>query len=248
MLKSMIGSVTSFDGQTIHYFFTKGRRTIVFLHPLATDWTYWEKTMAYFSEKGYGAVAPTLRGHSFERTKLKKIRAEDHVRDIEILIKKLKLHNPIFVGSSLGGAIAAAYRLKHPSAKCICINTPFDSAPNAIWLYFDLIALILRPFAVLFNRFKRRDYDYSNSRVTNAVLLTFFSARKLDYVGVYLNYYWLRQIRGIKDAGVIKIVSRRDEVIIPHIYPDYEIDGNHHCVLSEPNVVNPLLLKIIEKL
>jgi pimeloyl-ACP methyl ester carboxylesterase len=240
-------SITSFDGQIIPYQYYKGRKTIIFLHPLATDWTYWKKAISFFTARGYGAVVPTLRGHAFERTKLKSISEDDHVKDIEALIKKLGLSSPILVGASLGGAIAAAYHNKHPSTKCICINTPFDSAPKAIWLYFDVFAFVFRPFAVLLNLLKRRDFDYSRSTVTNALLLTFIAARKLDYKGVYMNYYWLRKIRGIKDSGVIKIVSRQDEVLTPHVQPDYEITGNHHCMLSEPNVVNSLILRIIEK-
>jgi hypothetical protein len=101
---------------------------------------------------------------------------------------------------------------------------------------------------MLLSLFRRRDFDYSRSKITNAVLLTFKTALKLDYRGVYLNYYWLRQLKGVRDSGVVKIVSRQDEVLTPHVEPDYEIDGNHNCVLSEPNVVNPLLLKIVEKL
>jgi pimeloyl-ACP methyl ester carboxylesterase len=241
-------SFTSFDGQVIPYQRYGGKKTIIFLHALATDWTYWKKPVAFFTRRGYGAVIPTLRGHSFERTRLKRITAEDHVKDIEVLISKLKLHNPVIVGASLGGAIAAAYCNKHPSAKCICINTPFDSAPNAIWLYFGLAEFLFRPISVLLNLFKRRNFDYSESNITNAVLLHFKTALTLDYKGIYLNYHWLRQLKGVKDSGVVKIVSKQDEVLTPHVTPDFEIDGNHHCVLSEPEVVNPLLLKIIEKL
>ncbi|MFH1181547.1 MAG: alpha/beta hydrolase [Candidatus Woesearchaeota archaeon] len=243
----MLGNYRSFDGEEISYLFLKGKKTIIFLHPLGTDWTYWKKTVAYFAKKGYGAVVPTLRGHSPERTKLKHISVEDHVRDIELLEEKLKLKNPVIIGCSIGGAIAAAYHTKHPAARCICINTPFDSAPKAIWLYFDIYAFLFMPIAMLLSLFKRRDFDFSRSKITNAVLLTFKTALKLHYRGVYLNYFWLRKLKGVKDSGVVKLVSRQDEVITPHYEPDYEIDGNHNCVISESNVVNPLLLKIIEK-
>jgi pimeloyl-ACP methyl ester carboxylesterase len=243
----MLNSFTSFDGQVIPYQHFKGKKTIIFLHPLATDWTYWKKTVAFFTAKGYGSVVPTLRGHSFEMTKLKSISVEDHVKDLEALIKMLNLTNPILVGASLGGAIAAAYHQKHPSAKCICINTPFDSVQKAIWLYFDIYAFFFKPIAFILSYFKNRDFDFSESKVTNAILLLFPAVRKLDYKGLYLNYGWLRRIKGVRDSGVFKIVARQDEVLTPHVIPDYEVDGNHHIVISEPDLVNHLLLHILEK-
>jgi pimeloyl-ACP methyl ester carboxylesterase len=243
----MKGVLKSFDGERIQYTLQNSGRPIIFLHPLGMDWTYWKKSAEFFADNGFCAIMPTLRGHSSSPTKLRKITIDDHVLDIEMLIDKLKLKNPVLVGCSIGGAIASAYHKSHKNALCISINAPFDSAPKAIWLYYDLYALLFKPVAMFLSMFKRVDYDFSKSKVSNAVLLTFITALKMNYKGVYLNYSWLRHIQGVKDSGVVKIATRQDEVITPHYTPDYELDGNHNCVLSEPDVINKLLLKIIQK-
>jgi pimeloyl-ACP methyl ester carboxylesterase len=240
-------SFSSFDGHEITYWRHKGRKAIIFLHPLGTDWTYWKKTVAFLAKQGYGAVVPNLRGHS-AKCSLKSISLEDHVRDLDTLVSRLKLASFIMIGCSLGGAIAAEYHRRHPSVKCICINTPFACAPTAIWLYFDVFALLMMPIALFLSIFRKRAFDFSQSKVTNALLLLFKTMLKLDYKGVYMNYFWLRKIKGASCASVIKIVSRQDEVLTPHIDPDYEIEGNHHCVISEPEVVNNLLLDILNQL
>lgn len=236
----------SFDKELIEYTYIRGpKQPLIFLPALGFDRTYWKKSIDYFVSRKHGVVAMTLRGHSPKRTKLKAISLEDHIRDLRELIKRLKLKNPVIIGASFGGLVAASYSSRYPKGKCICINTPFKPLKEIQRWYVPLLALAARTIAILTSPIRKRDFDISRSRVTNSLFLIIKGSFKLDYVGIQLNYNCLKNNRGVGPAGAITISSNNDEILKHPEKPDFEVSGNHHCPISKAETVNKLLEKII---
>ncbi len=244
--KVSMAKFRSFDKELIEYTYIRGsKQPLVFLPALGFDWTYWKKSIDYFVSRKHSVVAMTLRGHSPKRTKLKAISLEDHIKDLRGLIKRLKLKNPVFIGASLGGLVAASYSSGYPKRKCICINTPFKPLKEIQHRYVPFLASLVRTVAILTSFIRKKDFDISKSKVTNSLFLIIKGSFKLDYAGVQLNYNCLKNNKGVRPAGIITISSRDDEVLKHPEKPDFEVNGNHHCPISKAETINKLLEKII---
>lgn len=234
----------SFDGELIEYEHRKGRkRALVFLPALGFDATYWGRQIGYFSSRGFGVVAIRLRGCNPSRTGLRNIALEDHVRDVQLLLKGLHVARPVVIGASFGGVVAAACRASFPVKKCICINTPFICS-RGIRGYIRVAGILLKPLARL--DFVKRSFkiDFGNARNTNNIWLFFKAILKFNSWGVYMDYACLVAPRKLPRQGCITIVSVNDEVLLGKLPSDYLVSGNHNCAISSSREVNRIIEKI----
>lgn len=244
-----IGRFRSFDGEVLEYFYCKGTKApIVFLPALGFDWTYWKKSLDYFYGKGYGVLALTLRGHSQARAHMRSISIRDHLDDLKSLLSELKIKAPVLVGVSLGGMVVANYKAENRKCVCICINTPFDIA-RQLRFYIKLLAVLCRPLVELdwLQRPNQPYLDFSESRITNNIIMMFKGILKFNSYGIYLNYLCLKSSKPLKPEGCIVICSNKDEALKITAKADYVIDGNHNCVISRSHHVNALLERIINE-
>ena len=239
----------SFDGEVIDYLYMKGsKQTLVFLPALGFDWTYWNKSIRYFQSKGHGILAVTLRGHAAGRTRLKNIKISDHVNDLKLLCSRLNIKKPVLIGASLGGVVAAQFKLEEGARECICINTPFDGV-KSLQVYIPVLVFLSKPLLLL-DRFKRNDSsttDFSKSLITNNIIMILKALTKFNSYGMYLNYLCLNGMRPVAPKGCIAVSSRNDEALKAPRKADYFIAGNHNCAISNSEAVNRLLGKIIAK-
>ena len=239
----------SFDGQVIEYVYMKGsKQTLIFLPALGFDWTYWNKSIRYFQSKGYGILAITLRGHTASRTRLKTIKISDHINDLKLLCSRLNIRKPVLIGASLGGVVAAQFKLEEGARGCICINTPFDGV-KSIQAYIPVLVFLSQPL-ILLDRFKRNDSsttDFSRSSITNNIVMILKAMTKFNSYGMYLNYLCLKNMKPVLPKGCFAVSSRNDEALKAPRKADYFIAGNHNCAISNSEAVNRLLEKIITK-
>ncbi len=234
----------SFDSEVLEYAHFNGRTpTLVFLPALGFDLTYWGRSVAYFRSRGFGVAAITLRGHGRERTKLKRIALSDHVRDVRGILNKLKVRQPVIVGASLGGLVAAAYAKAFPAKLCICINAPFGGR-HALKLYIRLAAWLFMPWIML-DRVKRvpSGIDFSRCRNTNNLWMFLKSLWKFNSMGLYLTYLSLEPI-ALQGKRFLVIRSRNDEVL-KKCREGLLIEGNHNCAVSRADEVNSLIERFI---
>ncbi|HLD97656.1 MAG TPA: alpha/beta hydrolase [Candidatus Nanoarchaeia archaeon] len=242
-----VKSFRSFDGTVLDYVYLKGRNpVIVFVPAMGFDWTYWKRSLEYFSEKGHGVLALTLRGHSRARTQLRRISMEDHLKDLKSVLSELKIMHPVLVGASLGGAVAAAYKAENKKSVCICINTPFDSK-RQLRSYIKVLVWLCTPIVRLdfFPRPTLPRLDFSSSRITNNIILILKGILKFNSYGIYLNYLCLKKSVPVKPTGCIVICSNKDEAVKITPKADYIIAGNHNCVISKSQQINALLERVI---
>lgn len=118
--KSEVGRVTTFDGVSIEYESRgKGEPTIVLVHGWCCDRTYWEKQVAYFSER-YRVVTLDLAGHGNSGLDRSMWSMPAYGKDIKAVVEKLDLGQIVIVGHSAGAyaALAGANLLKE---RTICV-------------------------------------------------------------------------------------------------------------------------------
>lgn len=222
-----------------------GKQTIVFLPALGFDYTYWKKSSSYFNAKGYATLAVTLRGHAAVRTTLRHISLQDHVQDLQEIVSFLQIKNPVVVGASLGGSVAATYNRTYPNQieKCICINTPFTI--NDIYTYIRLGIEIIHPIVFLDYMTRTSTTNFSTSKHTNYFLMSLQYILKFNTFGLYLNYLCVKRMGTISHQGAVTIDVTDDEVIKKRAEHDFRIEGNHNVVISRNEAVNMLIEKII---
>lgn len=84
---------------------------VVFLHSGVTDRRMWAEQMAELAAEGYHVVSYDRRGYGQTETQNVPF---SHLIDLEAVLDQLSIHAAIFVGSSMGGALAIDFAIEHP--------------------------------------------------------------------------------------------------------------------------------------
>ena len=108
--KSAQSGMAEVGGGRLYYEIAGKGRTVVFIHGGLADSRMWDDQFKKFA-KNFRVVRYDLRG--FNRSDFPKA-AFSHVDDLYALLKFLKIEKASFIGSSLGGMIAADFALEHP--------------------------------------------------------------------------------------------------------------------------------------
>ena len=109
-------------------------RALVFVHGFGGYAMQWEQQLVEFADKNR-VVAMDLRGHGLSDRPTSKYTVDELVGDLEHIVDTLALP-PQFVllGHSFGGALAAAYTVKHPDRveRLILVSTSVDFKLNPL--------------------------------------------------------------------------------------------------------------------
>lgn len=100
-------------GQKIHYEEVGSGPVVVLLHNLGGDLSDWDKTIPLLSQK-YRVIAFDQIGAGQSDKPFINYRPATWVDFLEGVYKELKINSASLVGHSMGGAVAAAFALKHP--------------------------------------------------------------------------------------------------------------------------------------
>jgi pimeloyl-ACP methyl ester carboxylesterase len=115
------------NGITLHYYRTGNGSLppMVLSHGYTDNGLCWTD-LALAMEKKYDCIMYDLRGHGLSEAPATGYTIEDNVSDIVGLIKALKLSNPVIIGHSLGGSIAAVVAAQYPDIpqKVVLIDPP----------------------------------------------------------------------------------------------------------------------------
>jgi non-heme chloroperoxidase len=128
--------------------------TIFMIHGMFCKGNSWDKFRAFFEEKGYGCITPTLRFHDIAPTdkpdpKLGTTSLLDYADDLQQEIEKLN-QVPIIMGHSMGGLLAQILGSRG-LAKVLVLLTP-SSPRGASSLNPFLIARYIRIFGSALKR------------------------------------------------------------------------------------------------
>ncbi len=128
----------SFDETIIGYqIIGQGKKPIVLCNGLGGFASAWTPLLEYFADR-YRFVTWDYRGlaHSDPPADPSKMRMEDHVNDLEVLLKKEGIEKTLFGGWSMGVQVALEYYRKNPASfeALFLLNGtsgyPFDTALN----------------------------------------------------------------------------------------------------------------------
>ena len=88
-------------------------RTLVFIHGLSDNLTYWEFLTSKLS-CDYQVLRVDLQGHGQSELIDDKITVDTYVNDLNELLKDLEISKVNLIGFSLGGAVAIDFAAKYP--------------------------------------------------------------------------------------------------------------------------------------
>jgi len=145
-------------------------RTVVFVHGMYMTPACWSEWVAYFSSKGYRAVAPAWPGRDRSVEALRQahpdpqtaaLRLQDILDSVSRVIASLD-EKPILVGHSMGGLVVQLLSAQGKAAATVAIDSapPFGvfttrfSFLKANWGHVTPFASLASPVAMDFPRFQ----------------------------------------------------------------------------------------------
>jgi pimeloyl-ACP methyl ester carboxylesterase len=101
----------------------EGMPVLIFVHGWSCDRTYWKDQIKYFSKK-LKVVTIDLAGHGESGLNRKAWTIQSYGDDVAAVVRKLDLHQIIFVGHSMGGDVIAeaALRVRDRAAGLILVD------------------------------------------------------------------------------------------------------------------------------
>ena len=111
----------------MHYqeFNLSSNKTAVLLHGLGANGNSWQFQWQALADAGYRVIVPDMFGFGKSPYENKKNTIESMADDVNKLLLNLGVEKAVFVGLSMGGAIAMRFALKYPAKveKLILANT-----------------------------------------------------------------------------------------------------------------------------
>jgi len=143
----------SFDGEKIAYQFLSNppnyQDTIVLVHGFGGDPNFLipfvEELIKLIPKKRI--ISYNLRGHGYSTMRFPKNAQsfeQTHTKDLQFLLRHLKIKNPILVGHSLGGIAVQEYLVEklepHPKKTIfVCTTTHLSGLPQIKKVFFELL-------------------------------------------------------------------------------------------------------------
>lgn len=102
---------------------------VVFLHAGVTDRRMWAEQMALLEAEGFHVIAYDRRGFGGTESPDEPF---SHVTDLEAVLDSLSIGAAVFVGASMGGALAIDFALENPdrAIALVLIGTAVSGAPE----------------------------------------------------------------------------------------------------------------------
>lgn len=132
------------------------RPAVMLVHGMWSRPPVWDNFRAYFEDRGYRVIVPTLRHHTIEpgdtpHPELGTTSLADYVSDIVIEIGRLR-RKPLIIGHSMGGLIAQMLAARNLARAAVCLA----SAHCAGYVTFDRGPILLFRDHVVSGRFWRK--------------------------------------------------------------------------------------------
>ena len=143
----------TFDGLKLKYRIKRNKKPfLVFLPGFFGNSSVWVPVLRYFEKKGYSTLTFDFRGHGFsDKPRRKRLyRFENFVKDLDLLLKKEKIKNFIFIGYSTGGQIAVYHQARFKKAKkMVLISTNYEN-PGRYKYDLDLLTMPTKILCFIF--------------------------------------------------------------------------------------------------
>jgi pimeloyl-ACP methyl ester carboxylesterase len=231
------------DGARIHYHVYEateaGTPSFLFIHGLGSNWTRWKRLATEPLFLPFRRIIPDLRGHG-ESVARTGIDADGFAADLEAILEKEDIRQPVVVGHCLGANVAVRlWERNQGKIHALILIEPFITEElQGSWKILHAIAgpvlgavkmavLGLNRVGLRRTRFRRIDYsvydDWVRPRLTNLLSVIRWMGPWMDLqcmpVGAYIDSYrvlfryrppW-REIR----VPVLALLARQGGVLSP---------------------------------
>ncbi len=97
---------------------------IIFVHGAYVGaWCWAEHFLAYFADRGFRAIAPSLRGHGSSDSggAFGYPGITDYVKDLERVVAEIEGPPPVLIGHSMGALVVQRYLEQHPAQAAVLL-------------------------------------------------------------------------------------------------------------------------------
>ena len=253
--------------QKVNYKFDNCTKTVlVFIHGLGSNLTVWKKEYDYFKEKGYGVLSVDLQCHGSSSCR-KKSGFEQFVKDIRLLIKKLKIQKVILIGHSLGGLIALDYYRRYPKnvKAIISIDSSYEISLKTLNPFVPLQFVVRKVMTMIMSKRKNKPHkvDFQKFKGKSDLEIIYeLDSSMGDFIDrssimedlLKIEFYSL--LEKIK-IPVLVVASSDDEVFMVKVskemakrIPDghfQKIKGTHSIVSKNPVEIDHIIESFLKK-
>ncbi len=225
--------INTFDNTQIYYKYKKyknSKPTLIFVHGLSGNQTVWNNIVSYFNTKKYSTIAIDLHGHgkSSNKKDKKRFTLENFAKDINVIITKEKIKNPILIGHCLGGMIALVYETMYPhkiKGFVLLAATPanFTKYQYSLQRYFptffySLSTKILGKITERINRKNKPYINFSKLSQHNALSIVYYDLKTTSLTAYtysilsMINFDIRKKLPEIKTPTLV-IIGEHDKVM-----------------------------------
>lgn len=236
-------NVETTDGIRIHYLLSEPTEqrapTFLFIHGLGSNWTRWKRLAEEPFFKSHRLIIPDLRGHGGSIAR-RGIDADGFAADLEVILKKEGVEQPVVIGHCLGANIAVRVWERSPrSLRALVLIEPFVTEDlQPAW---KILHAVLSPILGLVGWMARRlnglglkraryrfiDYstydDWVRPRLTSFFNVVRFMGPWLDlqcmpiasYIASFRVLFRYRPPWGTIDIPTLALIARQGGVMSP---------------------------------
>ncbi|MEX0786393.1 MAG: alpha/beta hydrolase [Dehalococcoidia bacterium] len=237
----------------------RGARPLLFVHGWCCDHTHWQRQVAAFRRK-HRVVTVDLRGHGRSSKPRQEYDLPGFCRDLEWLIGKLRLRNPVVVGHSMGGVITLhlAARRRVALSGAVFVDAPIflhmtpeirralraSLAAFTTPAYHEAAAAIIDQFM-----FRPTSPPALQARLRERMLRTPQHVLEPAWRNIFIDHTSAaRRVRVpalAVNAGPGPADYGRLQQLIPHMQLGLTVGAGHFLQLEAPEQLNPMLSTFI---
>lgn len=255
------------NGLRMHYLLEGTGPPVVLLHGLGSRGEDWALQVPVLVEAGYAVLAPDLRGHGRTDKPPGPYTIRQMADDLDGLMGALGIERSVVVGLSLGGLVAQALAVGHPTRvrALVLVNTSARLRPQGRWGWAHLLRrgwllvaggmrrqaeavareLFPHPEQEAMRRVaaeRLAENDPAAYQATVWAVLRFDGRRDLGRIRVPTLV-----VAGAEDTTVSMEAKRELAVRIPNARLEVVPDSGHATPLDQPEVFNRLLLEFLRR-
>ena len=194
----------------IYYEFNRKKPVLVFLHGAGCNMTVFSDYRERFDRLGFGCLSIDLRGCGKSSLLLKEsaYTLEEHVKDLEIILKEEGIVSISIIAHSMGAMVAQAFTAKHPDMvkSLILISGSYNFTKSFERSFFRKVFLeFIRPlYLKIFDIYIILEHLISRKRKNH--LPDFNNGKWVKIKDLSFDFH-LRPILGIKRTKVLNVYS-----------------------------------------
>lgn len=239
--------------------------SLVFIHGWAASHRFWKYQVPFFAQSNQ-VIAYDLRGHGDSEKPTSGYSIRNHLEDLELILAKHQISEPVLIGHSLGGMIALQYALdglRDPRGLVLVGSSPHPVATRKRSLEFSLLRFLIRISRKRASKFTEKALfapdvnqelvewvNAESERTPTSVILEILQNVKAFNVVSRLSEIQMPTliITGEFESAVNSQLLDRMVELIPNAKYEVISDAGHNCMLEKPSAFNSVVNAFLHEL